>query len=466
MRNTEVFGLSIKAGLAMANKLPLEEALLKTRIDNTISQKFSAFVQESSELSALRCQDQLFTDDYGLSLSKSEVNFITADNKTLNVWTGLSHKLKICPKGVGQPGRERASEIFADWLKGCEANKENFKEIVLRYPDEILSMYLEALLAVDINLFVWPSRSGESFKYSIIRTDEVEERKIEKDEISFTKSSVDEWNESNTVKVHGRTVGEFQVHSSHSRFIKFRFDIAGLDEVLCQKKRDNALVGRTLEHAIGQAAGISMPEMPIDRQLTSRIQRDLEANPDFQRLNIHSYCGNLEGSFRPGSRSPVDFLCKDGKTLSVKSIKGRSGKICAPEVGQPSPNTFDYYFGEYGLYEPPIDQDKFRRFVVDHTSLYLQMQAKWLFDCDYLFLMINVEGPEYYCLSRKDLSVLSLRLEQAVFSFSVKREDWLIGAKYSMTVYDSGEACGEIQVHKNRSSLKFRFNSSYLLSRA
>lgn len=466
MRNTEIFGYSIKAGLAKAHNLGNVETKLGPRIDTLVAARFCSFVEETSELRNLRCLEAKFIDDARGGILKSEVNFLTEDGKTLNVWTGLSHKLKICPKGVGQPGKERASEIFADWLGGLEANEERFKRIVLTFPDEILSMYLEALLVVDINLFVWPSKSGESFQYSIIRTDDVEERTIARSEITFTKTSITDWNESNTIKVQNRTVGEFQVHSAQSRFVKFRFDIDGLHEVLQDKKRDNALIGRSLEYAMGRAANIHMPSMSVDTRLCNLLQAELRKNKWFVLLNVSKYCGDLEGGFRVGSKSPVDFISADGQTISVKSIKHRSGKICAPEVGQPSPKTFDYYFGDHGHYELPVDQTKFRLFVVDHTAIYLQKQAEWLFDCDYLFVMVDAAAPEFFCLTRSYLMKLSRRLAEAEFSFSVSRNDWLSAAKYSMTVYDGKEACGEVQLHKNRSSLKFRFHSSYLFSMA
>ena len=153
-------------------------------------------------------------------------------------------------------------------------DKDKFKRIVLEYPDELISMYLEALLEVDINVFVWPSKSDDSFKFTVLRSDDVTERKIEKDDISFTKSSVEEWNESNTVKVGGQTIGEFQVHSAPSRFVKFRFDILGLGQVIERKKQDNAMIGRTLEFALAKYYNVQVPEMSICLLYTSPSPRD------------------------------------------------------------------------------------------------------------------------------------------------------------------------------------------------
>ena len=462
--NTEIFGLSIKAGLARANQIQSVDSTLKSRIDDSVAGNFCAFVQRTKELREIKCTDVLFVDEIRQTPVKSEVNFLTCEGKTLNVWTGMSKRLKICPKGVGQPGKALAGEIFAPWLRGYQVDKDKFKRIVLEYPDELISMYLEALLEVDINVFVWPSKSDDSFKFTVLRSDDVTERKIEKDDISFTKSSVEEWNESNTVKVGGQTIGEFQVHSAPSRFVKFRFDILGLGQVIERKKQDNAMIGRTLEFALAKYYNVQVPEMSIDEVLLHRITSKLQISGIADELRLQTYCGNLQGAFRLGSKSPVDFLGSDGKTISVKSIKGKRGKICAPEVGQPSPKTFDYYYGDMGLYQPPINQDKFRKLVFDCTRPYLMKQAEWLFDCDFLLLMMDAVSPNFHVMKRGDLKVLSQALDRAIFTFSVSREDWINGKRNSMTVYANGNTCGEVQVHKNRSSLKFRFDSNYLLT--
>ena len=57
----------------------------------------------------------------------------------------------------------------------------------------------------------------------------------DKNKISFTKSTVAEWNESTTVKYDGITIGEFQVHNNRDNF-KFRFNMAGVAELLKKNK--------------------------------------------------------------------------------------------------------------------------------------------------------------------------------------------------------------------------------------
>ena len=52
-----------------------------------------------------------------------------------------------------------------------------------------------------------------------------------REKFSFTKETIDKWNESNTVKYDGKTIGEFQVHNNRVCF-KFRFQMQNLIDLL------------------------------------------------------------------------------------------------------------------------------------------------------------------------------------------------------------------------------------------
>jgi hypothetical protein len=55
--------------------------------------------------------------------------------------------------------------------------------------------------------------------------------------ITFTKTTVAEWNESNTVKYEydGVAIGEFQVHNNRDNF-KFRFNMAGIYKLMSENR--------------------------------------------------------------------------------------------------------------------------------------------------------------------------------------------------------------------------------------
>ena len=48
---------------------------------------------------------------------------------------------------------------------------------------------------------------------------------------SFTKPSIELWNESNTIKYNNTSLGEFQVHKNRSSY-KFRFNLENLEEII------------------------------------------------------------------------------------------------------------------------------------------------------------------------------------------------------------------------------------------
>ena len=52
-----------------------------------------------------------------------------------------------------------------------------------------------------------------------------------KEKFSFTRPTLEEWNESNTVKYDGLSIGEFQVHSNRNCY-KFRFNLSNLLKLL------------------------------------------------------------------------------------------------------------------------------------------------------------------------------------------------------------------------------------------
>lgn len=60
--------------------------------------------------------------------------------------------------------------------------------------------------------------------------------KWQKSLFSFTKEKLEEWNESNTVKYKGISIGEFQVHKARDCY-KFRFNLENLEKVVSDNKK-------------------------------------------------------------------------------------------------------------------------------------------------------------------------------------------------------------------------------------
>ena len=88
-----------------------------------------------------------------------------------------------------------------------------------------MPIYVEHLF--DSDWLLWIYEVKDAFDYSAISKDDIKDFEWEFDKLTFTKKTIDEWNESNTVKYNGMSVGEFQVHNNRNCY-KFRFNMPNL----------------------------------------------------------------------------------------------------------------------------------------------------------------------------------------------------------------------------------------------
>ena len=156
--------------------------------------------------------------------SKCSYDFILEGKRTLSLKSNFNGT-KVCPPEVGQPNAKTAEEYFNGFIEGPlkVITTDSFKEMVLRNIKDILPIYVEHLF--DSDYLLWIFKKNKSISYSIIGS--IEKQKAmnfqwDSSSISFTKANLLEWNESNTLKYRGITIGEFQVHNNRSCY-KFRF---------------------------------------------------------------------------------------------------------------------------------------------------------------------------------------------------------------------------------------------------
>ena len=101
--------------------------------------------------------------------------------------------------------------------------------MVLNSIAEIMPIYVEHLFDSDWLLWIYETKNG--YEYKAISQADIRAFNWEKERFSFTKATLEEWNESNTVKYDGLTIGEFQVHQNRNCF-KFRFNMQNLLNIL------------------------------------------------------------------------------------------------------------------------------------------------------------------------------------------------------------------------------------------
>lgn len=165
--------------------------------------------------------------------SKCSYDFILEGNLTLSLKTNKGKM--VCPPEVGQPGSKTYLLYFSRFFnKGIsEVTRENFKRMVFENIKYIMPIYVEHLFDSDWLLWLFETKNG--FEYRAINKNEISKFEWEKNKFSFTKSTIEEWRESNTVKYNEITIGEFQVHNNRNCF-KFRFNLKNLLSILLDNK--------------------------------------------------------------------------------------------------------------------------------------------------------------------------------------------------------------------------------------
>lgn len=173
------------------------------------------------------------------------VDFLLMGNKTLSVKTNQGELGKVAPQRIGQPTAETYFNYLVSHVEGfClkdelaeEGRADNyegrahiFKKYTLEHPAEVVDMYWRNLFDCDyyIHLYNLAYRLNPLGNYIVL--DKAAPPVWDATKFSFTQERVIYWNESNTLKYCGISVGEFQVHRNRNCF-KFRFNMKGVMEL-------------------------------------------------------------------------------------------------------------------------------------------------------------------------------------------------------------------------------------------
>ena len=101
-----------------------------------------------------------------------------------------------------------------------------FKQISLKNTAKIVSMYWKNLFDCDYYLHFYNLNKYANPLNNYIFFQKKQPPIWDNNNFTFTQS-LDSWNESNTLKYHNISIGEFQVHNKRNCF-KFRFNIDGI----------------------------------------------------------------------------------------------------------------------------------------------------------------------------------------------------------------------------------------------
>jgi hypothetical protein len=263
---------------------------------------------------------------------------------------------------------------------------------------------------------------------------------------------------------------ELQLHSNRTGY-KIRLHKDNFPELLkTEKETNNSLLGDTAELAICNVFQLDPGENSnrlknnSDKQILRAFEIHYKSNAkELFPLKPIRYSGTDKRERGSHSKSGVDFHLDKDKTLSVKTNKSKSFKVCPPEIGQPSPKTFDLYFSKKGWYQGNIDDLKFRGLVKDKEILseLLVEYVHYLNECDYLLWSLYISNSSINSTLVEQSHMKNINFEPSLISYS---NDFTNQSSVTIKYGPNNLSLGEFQVHSARNSLKFRFNLNNLLS--
>lgn len=150
-----------------------------------------------------------------------------------------------------------------------------------------------------------------------------------------------------------------------------------------------------------------------------------------------------------------DFQLKNGRTVSVKT-NSQGDKVCPQNIGQSSLATFNKYFN---LKLQSTDDLK-RYFMSNIQSLITQYLLN-VFVCDDTFSFMYNEGTVYRITRQQ--STVEWNLSDWRLDTTRTREEWNESNTIKVRRGADELSLAEVQVHKNRNCIKFRFHLNAIL---
>ena len=238
--NNESVGISAEVAIAKSYDVavnPAYEARAEKKIVELLMNKNS--VVKIFELEGIPKPQKHIAE------GQNPVDFILEGGKTLSVKTNQEGLGKVAPQKIGQPTAETYFTYLEHYFKEFslrdtlkknnlsdtyESRSAIFKSISMNNTADIVNMYWKNLFDCDfyLHFFHLDTYANPLNNYVVLGREQPPV--WENDRFSFTQSLTN-WNESNTLKYYGISIGEFQVHRNRNCF-KFRFNMKGVMELI------------------------------------------------------------------------------------------------------------------------------------------------------------------------------------------------------------------------------------------
>jgi len=147
----------------------------------------------------------------------------------------------------------------------------------------------------------------------------------------------------------------------------------------------------------------------------------------------------------------------------LKTLMSRDGKVCPQIIGQPSRGSWDKHFKTEFKGNKQKDKERFD-FIKENISDYMKQMLDNLYCCDHLITIVNCKKTPQIILSssKPDIDFNNFKIYYTKENYECSwNKDKLKFSEFSTSVKtnigDKQATIGEIQFHKNRNCIKFRY---------
>ena len=253
--NNETVGQT--AEQAISNWSNIKSGIASERIDRVLLAPMEGITKHVLQSS--------FTITEAIGVGNTDVDFRGSGpmgEGPISVKTNINGD-KVCPQNIGQTTRQKFMQHFNVTVLENESQTTAIKRHILTNVGQMLPNYLNQLNACDylihihlkkktavpqlgtkettenyISLFPETQLSTTALEVKYIswyHRSFFENFHFDHQKITFSRSTVETWNESSSVKYNGVSIGEFQIHNNRN-CVKFRFHFKNLcDMIIAQQ---------------------------------------------------------------------------------------------------------------------------------------------------------------------------------------------------------------------------------------
>ena len=214
----------------------------------------------------------------------------------------------------------------------------------------------------------------------------------------------------------------------------------------------NETIGITAEKIICDIGNIPF-------KASNRTNKEIEEQLKPLIIKIFTF---LSKPIKYDSNGEIDFILENMMTLSVKTIKNsKYSKVCPQLIGQTTKKRFLEYF--QSPLEPNVNNCK--EFIEKNIAIIVREEWNHLFSCDFLMYIFftNVWNCKIFKKNLRCPFTLPINRYpddiKSPFTFTRVGIKW----KESTTIKYNGKSIAEMQIHRNRDCVKFRFNMNNII---